>query len=37
MGDLWQEMVETVVTDEAEAAREAEEADWPKRLLKQRR
>ena len=25
MGDLWQQMVETGVTDEAEAAREAEE------------
>ena len=37
MGDLWQQMAETAGTDEAEAARKAEEADWPKRQLRQRR
>ena len=37
MGDLWQQMAETAGTDEAEAARKAEEADWPKKQLRQRR
>ena len=37
MGDLWQQMAETVGTDEAETARKAEEGRLAKRQLRQRR
>ena len=37
MSDLWQRMIETVVTDEAEAAERLKKADLPKRQLRLRR
>ena len=35
MGNLVQQMVETVVTDEAEAAQRLKKTDWPRRQLGQ--
>ena len=37
MGDQVQQMAETAVTDEAEAAGRVEKTDWPRRQLRQMR
>ena len=37
MGDLWQQMIETVVTDEAKTAQKTEEGRLAKRQLRQMR